>query len=79
MSSISWNSRSPISSTRRVAVDDLAAVEVDVLFLLAPTARVLVDSLSDGDGAQPYAEPRPVVNTIMLAPPATWPVADTGS
>ena len=30
-------------------------------------------------GAQPYAEPRPVVNTIMLAPPATCPVADTGS
>ena len=40
---------------------------------------VLVDSLSDGDGAQPYAEPRPVVNTIMFAPPATWPVAETGS
>ena len=35
--------------------------------------------LSDGDGAQPYAEPRPVVKQIMLAPPATWPVADTGS
>src|SRR4029077_5221510 len=40
---------------------------------------VFVDSLSDGEGAQPYADPRPVVNTIMLAPPATWPVADTGS
>ena len=40
---------------------------------------VLVDSLSDGAGAQPYAEPRPVVNTIMFAPPATCPVADTGS
>ena len=42
-------------------------------------SAVFVDSLSDGAGAQPYADPRPVVNTIMLAPPATCPVADTGS
>ena len=40
---------------------------------------VLVASLSDGAGLQPYTEPRPVVKQIMLAPPATWPVAETGS
>ena len=40
---------------------------------------VLVASLSEGAGLQPYAEPRPVVKQIMLAPPATWPVAETGS
>ena len=40
---------------------------------------VLVASLIDGEGTQPKTEPRPVVKQIMLAPPATWPVADTGS
>ena len=35
-------------------------------------SAVLVASLSDGEGAQPYAEPRPVVKQIMLAPPATF-------
>src|SRR5262249_36767593 len=39
----------------------------------------LVASLSDGDGLQPYTEPRPVVKQIMFAPPATCPVAETGS
>ena len=43
------------------------------------SVTVFVDNLSDGDGAQPYAEPRPVVKQIMFAPPATCPVADTGS
>ena len=33
----------------------------------------------DGEGLQPYAEPRPVVNAIMVAPEATWPVALQGS
>src|SRR5271166_6978515 len=33
----------------------------------------------DGVGLQPKAEPRPVVNARMFAPPATCPVADTGS
>ena len=40
---------------------------------------VLVDSFREGEGAHPYAEPRPVVKQMMLAPPATWPVALTGS
>src|SRR3546814_13591759 len=33
----------------------------------------------DGDGLQPYTDPRPVVKQITFAPPATCPVADTGS
>jgi len=40
---------------------------------------VLVASFNDGTGLQPNTEPRPVVKQIMLAPPATWPVAETGS
>src|SRR3978361_188101 len=40
---------------------------------------VFVASFSEGDGAQPYAEPRPVVKQIRFAPDATWPVAETGS
>ena len=40
VASISSNSCSPTSSTRRVAVDDLAAVEIDVLLLLDPQRRV---------------------------------------
>ena len=35
--------------------------------------------LIDGDGLKPNAEPRPVVNTTTLQPPATWPVTETGS
>ena len=37
------------------------------------------ETVLEGAGLQPYAEPRPVVKQIMFAPPATWPVADTGS
>ena len=33
----------------------------------------------DGDGLQPNAEPRPVVKAIIVAPEATWPVAEQGS
>ena len=40
VSSISRNSRSPISATRCAAIDDLAAVEVDVLLLPHPQRRV---------------------------------------
>ena len=36
-------------------------------------------SLIEGVGLEPKADPRPVVKQGMLAPPATWPVADTGS
>ena len=39
----------------------------------------LLATLIDGVGRQPKQEPRPVVKTMMLAPPATWPVAETGS
>src|SRR5437879_13629550 len=39
----------------------------------------LVASLLDGTGLQPNTEPRPVVKQMMLAPPATRPVIDTGS
>ena len=38
-----------------------------------------VASLMEGTGRHPKTEPRPVVNTTMLAPPATRPVTDTGS
>src|SRR5581483_485113 len=39
----------------------------------------LVAILIDGAGLQPNTEPRPVVKTRTLAPPATMPVIDTGS
>ena len=41
--------------------------------------RLLVASLMDGTGLQPNTEPRPVVKQMMLQPPATSPVIDTGS
>ena len=41
--------------------------------------RLLVASLMEGTGLQPNTEPRPVVKQIMLQPPATSPVIDTGS
>ncbi|MNV83182.1 hypothetical protein D3C71_1769690 [compost metagenome] len=40
---------------------------------------VLVASLTQGTGLAPNIEPRPVVKQIRLAPPAIWPVAETGS
>src|SRR5207253_6053475 len=40
---------------------------------------VLVASLMDGAGLQPNTLPRPVVKQTRLAPPATCPVAATGS
>ena len=43
------------------------------------TMGVFVASLMDGAGLQPNTLPRPVVKHTRLAPPATWPVADTGS
>ncbi|MNN90857.1 hypothetical protein D3C81_2088800 [compost metagenome] len=39
----------------------------------------LLASLKVGAGTEPKQEPRPVVKAIRLAPPATWPVAETGS
>src|ERR1700723_299343 len=39
----------------------------------------LEDSLIEGEGLQPKAEPRPVVKAIIVAPDATWPVAEQGS
>src|SRR4026208_167895 len=41
--------------------------------------KLLVASLSAGTGLQPNTERRPVVKQIMLQPPATRPVIDTGS
>jgi hypothetical protein len=40
---------------------------------------VLVAILMLGTGAQPNAEPRPVVKHTTFAPPATMPVTETGS
>ncbi len=40
---------------------------------------MLVASLIEGDGLQPNTLPRPVVKQTRLAPPATCPVAATGS
>ena len=40
---------------------------------------VLVANFKQGAGLEPNIEPRPVVKAIRLAPPAIWPVADTGS
>src|SRR6266581_6816754 len=78
VSSIKRKKRSPITST--VAVPSTISPQ---LMSMSSSWRshnaVLVASLSDGEGAQPYAEPRPVVKQIMFAPPATCPVADTGS
>ena len=71
--------RSPISSTDCVAVDDRAAVDVHVVFHALEHRACCVASLIDGAGLQPNIEPRPVVKQIRFAPPATWPVAETGS
>ena len=46
---------------------------------MAAASRSFVASLIVGAGFEPKAEPRPVVNTTSCAPPAIWPVADTGS
>ena len=40
---------------------------------------VLVANFMDGLGFAPKHDPRPVVNAIILAPPAICPVAETGS
>ena len=40
---------------------------------------VLVASFRHGAGLEPNIDPRPVVNATRFAPPAIWPVADTGS
>ena len=42
-------------------------------------SAVLVAILMLGTGAQPKAEPRPVVKHTTFAPPATMPVTDIGS
>src|SRR5438034_193118 len=41
--------------------------------------REFVASLMDGTGLQPKTDPRPVVKQMMLHPPATRPVIETGS
>ena len=42
--------------------------------------RVVLEAiLREGVGLQPKTEPLPVVKQMMLAPLATWPVAETGS
>src|SRR3989442_2784497 len=41
--------------------------------------REFVASLMDGTGLQPNTDPRPVVEQMMLDPPATRPVIETGS
>jgi hypothetical protein len=40
---------------------------------------VLVLTLIDGVGLHPSTDPRPVVNTTTVEPPATMPVTETGS
>jgi hypothetical protein len=40
---------------------------------------VLLASFIVGAGTDPKHDPRPVVKQIMFAPPAIWPVAETGS
>src|SRR5205085_10419120 len=78
VSRIRRKNRSPICAT----VDVPSTISPQLMSMSSSWrshSAVLVASFSDGDGAQPYAEPRPVVKQIMLAPPATCPVADTGS
>ena len=78
VASIRSNKRRPVSST-----DALPSAMSPALRSMSSSclihSGVLVESFSDGEGAQPYADPRPVVNQMRFAPPATWPVADTGS
>ena len=78
VSRIIWKKRSPTSDT----VVEPSTISPQLMSMSSSWrfhSALFVASYSDGDGAQPYAEPRPVVKQIMLAPPATCPVAETGS
>ena len=55
------------------------AIAGQMLGVMRRYISVLVASLIEGVGLQPNAEPRPVVKHMTLQPPATWPVAPTGS
>jgi len=63
----------------RRAVGDRPAIDVHVVGHALIRAACLVASFKDGVGLQPNTEPRPVVKQMTLQPPATCPVAETGS
>jgi hypothetical protein len=63
----------------RFAVDDDAPQLMSMSFTMRAYIGVLLASLTVGAGTDPKQEPRPVVKQIRWAPPAIWPVADSGS
>ena len=77
----SWSSRPEAVSRKLAKMRALTSATVLSPSMMVPQLMsmsscwrfhkaVLVDSFNDGAGAQPYAEPRPVVKQIRLAPPA---------
>ncbi len=70
--------RSPISGTV-ASPSAIGPQSMSMSSSMRWKSGVLVASFKDGAGLQPKTEPRPVVKQMMLAPPATWPVAETGS
>src|SRR5690349_13640172 len=78
VSSIFWKIRSPTCCTVSspvTTVPQLMSMSSSIRWYIG----VLVASLMEGVGLQPKTLPRPVVKQSRLAPPATWPVAPTGS
>src|SRR3954471_24831558 len=73
-SKIRWPHCCTLSSPSRM-VPQLTSMSSSMRLYIA----VLVASLIEGAGLQPNTLPRPVVKQTRLAPPATCPVAATGS
>src|SRR4051794_23427232 len=73
-SKMRWPHSCTVSSPSRM-VPQLTSISSSMRLYIG----VLVASLIDGAGLQPNTLPRPVVKQTRLAPPATCPVAATGS
>src|SRR5512144_3118362 len=73
-SKMRWPHSCTLSSPSRM-VPQLTSISSSMRLYMG----VLVASLIEGAGLQPNTLPRPVVKQTMLAPPATCPVAATGS
>src|SRR5260370_31705676 len=73
-SKMRWPHSCTLSSPSRI-VPQLTSMSSSIRLYIA----VLVASLLEGAALQPNTLPRPVVKQTRLAPPATCPVAATGS
>src|SRR3954465_2131503 len=73
-SKIRWPACCTLSSPSRI-VPQFTSMSSSIRWYIG----VLVAILIDGVGLQPNTLPRPGVKHRTFAPPATWPVAETGS